>query len=147
MTYICGLGRVSSTVIIITRALEKEKTDGSNFQALPSLLLITLAYFEHQQNSVAVIIDLCIALIQAGGKTSLLLCNSFISLAYTCFLFPSFHLAYLQDEYLSYFVFMFLFSCQSSRCSFQIAFILHYSFWVPFYFCVHFYPSLSFLCT
>lgn len=135
------------TIIIITTVPAKEKTDGSNSQALPSLLLITLAYFEHRQNGGVVIIDLCIVLIQVCVETSLLLCNSFISLAHTCLFSPSFHLAYLQDEHLSYFALLFLFCCQSSRCSFQIAFILHYSFWVPFYLCVHFYPSLPFLCT
>lgn len=40
---------------------------------LPSLLLILLAYFEHRQNGTVVIIDLCIALIQACNETSLLL--------------------------------------------------------------------------
>lgn len=134
----------SFTVIIITTAQEKEKTDGSNFQAFPSLLLITLAYFEHRQNGVVVIIDLCIALIHACVETSLLLCNSFISPAHTCLFFPSFDLTYLLDEHLSYFALLFLFCCQSSRCSFQIAFILHYSSWVPFYFCVHFYPAFLF---
>jgi hypothetical protein len=115
-------------VIIITTAPEKEKTDGPNFSVLPSLLLITVAYFEHRQNGVAVIIDLCIALIQACVETSWLLCNSFISLAHTASSFFSFDLTYLQDEHLSYFTPLFLFCCQSSRCSFQIAFILHYSF-------------------
>lgn len=86
----------------------------------------------------AVIIDLCIALIQVCVETSLLLCNSFISLAHTCLLFSSFDRTYLQDEHLSYFALLFFFCCQSSRCSFQIAFILHYSLWVPFHFCVHF---------
>lgn len=78
----------------------------------------------------AVIIDLCIALIQACVETRPLLCNSFISLAHTCLFFSSFDLAYLQDEHLSYFALLSFFCCQSSRCSFQIAFILHYSFWV-----------------
>lgn len=41
----------------------------------PSLLLIPLAYFEHRQNSIAVIIDLCIALIQECVETNLLLCS------------------------------------------------------------------------
>lgn len=118
-----------------------------NSQALAPLLLITPAHSEHRQNGPAVIIDLCIALIQVCVETSLLPCNSFLSLAYTCLPVPAFDLTYLRDEHLSYFALLFLFCCQSSRCSFQIAFILHYSFWGPFYFCVHFYPSLSFPCT
>lgn len=114
---------------------------------LPLLLLTTFAYFEHRQNGVAVIIDLCIALIPVCVETSQPLCNSFISLAHACLFLPPFDLTYLQDEHLSYFTLLFLFSCQSSRCSFQIAFTLHYSCQVPFYFCVHFYTSLLFLCT
>lgn len=95
---------------------------------LPSLLLIPLAYSEHRQNSIAVIIDLCIALIQVCVETNPLLCSP---------LHPQFIPAsssppsILHISEMSIYLTLhpqFLFPCQSSRCSFQIAFILHYSF-------------------
>lgn len=123
----------SFTVIIIRRALGKKWKD--RWTQLPGLTVAppdySCLFWASTKNGVAVITDLCIALVQACVETSLLLCNSFLSLAHTCFLFPSFDLTYLRDEHLSYFALLFFFCCQSSRCSFQIAFALHYSCWVP----------------
>lgn len=97
---------------------------------LPSLLLIPLAYSEHRQNSIAVIIDLCIALIHVCVETNLLPCSplhpQFIPASSSL---PSILLLCISEMsiYLTLHP-QFLFPCQSSRCSFQIAFILHYSF-------------------
>lgn len=95
---------------------------------LPSLLLIPLAYSEHRQNSIAVIIDLCIALIQVCVETNLVLCSplhpQFIPASSSL---PSILCISEMSIYLTLHP-QFLFPCQSSRCSFQIAFILHYSF-------------------
>lgn len=123
------------TVIMITTVLAKKKTDASNFQAFPSLLLITLAYSEHRQNGVAVIIDLCIALIQLCVETSLLLCNSFISLAHTC-LFPLPSILHISKMS----IYLTLLSCSSSVVS--LAGVL---FRLLSFFIIHFGPLSTFV--
>lgn len=95
---------------------------------LPSLLLIPLAYSEHRQNSIAVIIDLCIALIQACVGTNLPRCSHlYPQLILASSSLPSISSISEMSIYLPLHP-QFLFPCQSSRCSFEIAFLLHYSF-------------------